>query len=258
MSSPSTRSRSRNASENDPAAASSSRPANPLAFLGLKRVGDEDDNDVKKAATKSGGEVSGGSSSSVRTSSGGVELNNRGLPARKRKRNSLIYGTDEVVSIPVRSPKKKSSAPPSPRKTAPSPKKSQPTPTTRASPQKQQRPERQRRLPRSVAAELDEHDDSDNGDDDDAAEESVSSRRERSAISRAKRAAAREVKSEPSSAVKKTLIVVEPPKRKKEDNKTGVTVVSASTSKVTEIKDRVAAENRVDEATPTGTVRMFS
>ena len=52
MSSPSTRSRSRNASENDPAAASSSRPANPLAFLGLKRVGDEDDNDVKKAATQ--------------------------------------------------------------------------------------------------------------------------------------------------------------------------------------------------------------
>ena len=32
----------------------------------------------------------------------------RGIPARKRKKNSLIFGGDEVVSIPVRSPKKKS------------------------------------------------------------------------------------------------------------------------------------------------------
>ena len=37
----------------------------------------------------------------------GVELNRRGLPARKRKKNSLIYGTDDLVTIPVKSPKKK-------------------------------------------------------------------------------------------------------------------------------------------------------
>ena len=41
----------------------------------------------------------------------GVELNNRGIPARKRKKNSLIYGADDLVSIPVRSPKKKLSSP---------------------------------------------------------------------------------------------------------------------------------------------------
>ena len=40
----------------------------------------------------------------------------RGLPARKRKKNSLIFGGDEVVSIPVRSPKKK----PTPLKLSPS------------------------------------------------------------------------------------------------------------------------------------------
>ena len=37
----------------------------------------------------------------------GVELNNRGIPARKRKKNSLIYGADDLVSIPVKSPKKR-------------------------------------------------------------------------------------------------------------------------------------------------------
>ena len=31
-----------------------------------------------------------------------MELNNRGLPARKRKKNSLIFGSDDLVSIPVR------------------------------------------------------------------------------------------------------------------------------------------------------------
>jgi hypothetical protein len=37
----------------------------------------------------------------------GIELNRRGVPARKRKKNSLIYGADDLVSIPIRSPKKK-------------------------------------------------------------------------------------------------------------------------------------------------------
>ena len=29
----------------------------------------------------------------------GIELNARGIPARKRKKNSLIYGADDLVSI---------------------------------------------------------------------------------------------------------------------------------------------------------------
>ncbi len=37
----------------------------------------------------------------------GVELNRRGIPARKRKKNSLIFGDDDLVSLPVRSPRKK-------------------------------------------------------------------------------------------------------------------------------------------------------
>ena len=37
----------------------------------------------------------------------GIELNSRGIPARKKKKNSLIYGADDLVSIPVKSPKKK-------------------------------------------------------------------------------------------------------------------------------------------------------
>lgn len=36
-----------------------------------------------------------------------IELNNRGIPARKRKKNSRIYGADDLVTIPVKSPKKK-------------------------------------------------------------------------------------------------------------------------------------------------------
>ena len=40
----------------------------------------------------------------------GVELNRRGIPARKRKKNSLIFGDDDLVSLPVRSPKKKAAA----------------------------------------------------------------------------------------------------------------------------------------------------
>jgi len=61
---------------------------NPLEFLGLKRVG-----------TDSGG-ASGKNDE-------GIELNSRGIPARKKKKNSLIYGADDLVSIPVKSPKKK-------------------------------------------------------------------------------------------------------------------------------------------------------
>ena len=37
----------------------------------------------------------------------GIPLNRRGIPARQRKKNSLIYGNDDLVSIPVRSPKKR-------------------------------------------------------------------------------------------------------------------------------------------------------
>ena len=29
----------------------------------------------------------------------GIELNARGIPARKRKKNSLIYGADDLVSV---------------------------------------------------------------------------------------------------------------------------------------------------------------
>ena len=43
----------------------------------------------------------------MKSSASGLALNRRGVPARKRKRNSLIYGTDDLVSIPVRSPKKR-------------------------------------------------------------------------------------------------------------------------------------------------------
>ena len=63
--------------------------ASPLSALGLKsRFGDEEDKEKE-------------------SNGGGMELNNRGLPARKRKKNSLIFGTDDLVSIPVRSPRKK-------------------------------------------------------------------------------------------------------------------------------------------------------
>ena len=63
--------------------------ASPLSALGLKsRFGSEEDKDKE-------------------SNGGGMELNNRGLPARKRKKNSLIFGTDDLVSIPVRSPRKK-------------------------------------------------------------------------------------------------------------------------------------------------------
>ena len=64
---------------------------NPMAYLGLRRrnAGDTDSDatPVKKEP--------------------GIALNRRGIPARKRKKNSLIYGADDVVSIPVKSPKKR-------------------------------------------------------------------------------------------------------------------------------------------------------
>jgi len=62
---------------------------NPLAFLGLQRVGKDYSESPSKSDLNS------------------IELNRRGIPARKRKKNSLIYGSDDLVSIPVKSPKKK-------------------------------------------------------------------------------------------------------------------------------------------------------
>ena len=70
---------------------------NPLSFLGLRRRGEEND-EVEETET---------GNDSPKTSKGGLELNRRGVPARKRKLNSLIYGTDDLVSIPIKSPKKR-------------------------------------------------------------------------------------------------------------------------------------------------------
>ena len=69
---------------------------NPLSFLGLRRKGDEAEPDPEEPKDQD-----------KKTSKGGLELNRRGVPARKRKLNSLIYGTDDLVSIPVKSPKKR-------------------------------------------------------------------------------------------------------------------------------------------------------
>ncbi|CAB4059726.1 unnamed protein product [Lepeophtheirus salmonis] len=66
---------------------------NPLAFLGLKRVGVEEEEETEEDPSIS--------------KQGGITLNRRGIPARKRKKNSLIYGTDDLVSIPIRSPRKR-------------------------------------------------------------------------------------------------------------------------------------------------------
>ncbi|XP_040580697.1 protein lin-9 homolog [Lepeophtheirus salmonis] len=66
---------------------------NPLAFLGLKRVGVEEEEETEEDPSLS--------------KQGGITLNRRGIPARKRKKNSLIYGTDDLVSIPIRSPRKR-------------------------------------------------------------------------------------------------------------------------------------------------------
>jgi hypothetical protein len=55
----------------------------------------------------------------------GIELNSRGIPARKRKKNSLIFGDDDVISLPAaRSPRKKAAvkaASQGPRQQTPSP-----------------------------------------------------------------------------------------------------------------------------------------
>lgn len=78
---------------------------NPLAFLGLKRV-DVEEEDVEDDDIDVDGE-----GSPTKSSASGLALNRRGVPARKRKRNSLIYGTDDLVSIPARSPKKRGAKP---------------------------------------------------------------------------------------------------------------------------------------------------
>ena len=77
--------------DDDSLDANPSSPAveNPMAYLGLRRRNetDSDATPVKKDP--------------------GIALNRRGIPARKRKKNSLIYGADDLVSIPVKSPKKR-------------------------------------------------------------------------------------------------------------------------------------------------------
>ncbi len=90
---------------------------NPLTFLGLrKNKGNSEaaDEDPKSEDTPTS------SPSGPRTSLGGLELNRRGVPARKRKLNSLIYGTDELVSIPIKSPKKRGPKGATPNKEKPS------------------------------------------------------------------------------------------------------------------------------------------
>merc|ERR1711997_1412200 len=76
---------------------------NPLSFLGLRKR-DEPENEEETEVNNS---------DSPKMSKGGLELNKRGIPARKRKLNSLIYGTDDLVSIPVKSPKKRGPKTPS-------------------------------------------------------------------------------------------------------------------------------------------------
>ena len=72
---------------------------NPLSFLGLRRRGEETE-EVEESSPQR-------VNASPKTSKGGLQLNKRGIPARKRKLNSLIYGTDDLVSIPIKSPKKR-------------------------------------------------------------------------------------------------------------------------------------------------------
>ena len=75
--------------------------SNPLLSLGLRRKDEEPPEEPEQAEDQ------------PRTSKGGLELNKRGIPARKRKLNSLIYGLDDLVSIPVKSPKKRGPKTPS-------------------------------------------------------------------------------------------------------------------------------------------------
>merc|ERR1712214_83400 len=77
---------------------------NPLSFLGLRRAGEELEEVEVKVETNN---------ASPKMSKGGLQLNKRGIPARKRKLNSLIYGTDDLVSIPIKSPKKRGPKTPS-------------------------------------------------------------------------------------------------------------------------------------------------
>ena len=72
---------------------------NPLAFQGLKRVKNEEDGEIAEEDMEL--------EEDPEYSPSKIELNRRGLPARKRKRNSLIFGGDDVVTIPVKSPKKR-------------------------------------------------------------------------------------------------------------------------------------------------------
>ena len=67
---------------------------NPMAYLGLRRR-NAGETDSDAAATP------------IKKEHPGIALNRRGIPARKRKKNSLIYGADDFVSIPVKSPKKR-------------------------------------------------------------------------------------------------------------------------------------------------------
>ena len=60
-------------------------------------------------------------------------MNRRGIPARKRKKNSLIYGSDDLVSIPVKSPKKKIVSPTKPFKETPKKGKDTPSKTVQES-----------------------------------------------------------------------------------------------------------------------------
>lgn len=78
---------------------------NPLSFLGLRRRGEETE-EVEESSPQR-------VNASPKTSKGGLQLNKRGIPARKRKLNSLIYGTDDLVSIPIKSPKKRGPKTPS-------------------------------------------------------------------------------------------------------------------------------------------------
>eukprot|EP00093_Oithona_nana_P001448 01448.XXX_2455_5579_1 [CDS] Oithona nana genome sequencing. len=77
---------------------------NPLSFLGLRRAGEESEEVEVKVESNN---------ASPKMSKGGLQLNKRGIPARKRKLNSLIYGTDDLVSIPIKSPKKRGPKTPS-------------------------------------------------------------------------------------------------------------------------------------------------
>jgi len=75
--------------------------SNPLLSLGLRRKDEVPPEEPEEPQDQ------------PRTSKGGLQLNNRGIPARKRKLNSLIYGTDDMVSIPIKSPKKRGPKTPS-------------------------------------------------------------------------------------------------------------------------------------------------